>query len=864
VKSYYLASVLAVLVFYSQSPAHAQTNFVINSQFEEGLGFWEKMNASDGVFQANIVKRNELNHTNSCKLAIGSERVSSQFSGIQQVVKNLRPGQLYQAIIRSQGSKVGVAYFGSIINKNERVYFPQGEYKWREDRIVFEVPLGQNSWELSVVLENQTGSLMIDDIRVSLLPVKNGDFEELPGLSGWSICGDNEAKVSAELESTLSYKGTKCVKLLRDKDGKEGVSAGIKQTLCGLQPGVTYRLRMFVKGIGVRGAKVTHGEGGSLELPQGNYEWRAFSWYITPEWFKLDLNILLGDTTSALYVDDVELEPVSTMSILDVATLPANLILNPSFENSSDSSWNLRSVDGGNFNLVTSENLTGSRCAQLVTKKASNEATVVLQTINGLKPNTNYGLMGWFKGKNIEMASLSAGATHDRLYLPLGNYEDWQMRRLIFKTGHDERSAEISISASGDNAELLIDNCSLLEISKPAHWNLMNQEPITNGRGVNVHFYDKEILPQSGEFEKISLAGFKWIRMELRWSDVEKKVGYYDFSFYDSVAQECEKNKIKIMFILGSKNTLYDFNELPKSSGAIEAFANYALAAAKHFKDRGYYWEVSNEPNQDQFYGRMPEVYVKLLIEVGKKFKANLPRECLIGPALAGCDLDFLRLCLEKGALNYLHGITFHPYRPSKPEDSRANFQWARELIFDFAPDRDVPLMMGECGYSLTDIKSEDLQAKYFMRQYLASAALEGCTLGNIWYCWRDGGIDKNEKEHHFGMLRYDYSLKKSYAVSAAMGKFLDGYHFEKRETLKSKDDYLLKFYDKNKTTWVVWTTSEKAEGKKVYLNLPEGDYSVVDFEGNENFDPLQFRKGETTMLTITDAPLYLICKQNK
>src|SRR5438270_13822769 len=65
--------------------------------------------------------------------------------------------------------------------------------------------------------------------------------------------------------------------------------------------------------------------------------------------------------------------------------------------------------------------------------------------------------------------------------------------------------------------------------------------PLPNGIGVNIHFTD----PRPGEMEMLAAAGFKWLRMDLGWSGIERNKGVYDFAAYDRLVAAPEKHGMK-------------------------------------------------------------------------------------------------------------------------------------------------------------------------------------------------------------------------------------------------------------------------------------------------------------------------------
>src|SRR5438552_4788268 len=138
------------------------------------------------------------------------------------------------------------------------------------------------------------------------------------------------------------------------------------------------------------------------------------------------------------------------------------------------------------------------------------------------------------------------------------------------------------------------------------------------GIGVNIHFTD----PQPGEVKMIADAGFRWVRMDFKWDITEREPGRYDFSDYDRLIKALDEYKIKALFILDYGNPLYDHDAPPRTAETRQAFARWAVAAAKHFSDRGVIWEIYNEPNISIFWPPRPNVseYVELALAVGRAF----------------------------------------------------------------------------------------------------------------------------------------------------------------------------------------------------------------------------------------------------
>src|SRR6266849_883028 len=102
--------------------------------------------------------------------------------------------------------------------------------------------------------------------------------------------------------------------------------------------------------------------------------------------------------------------------------------------------------------------------------------------------------------------------------------------------------------------------------------------PVDEGLGVNIHFVD----PQPGEMKMIADAGFRWVRMDFKWDLTERERGKYDFSPYDRLMHSLEPLQIRALFILDYGNPLYNNGGAPRTEAARQAFADWAVAAAKH------------------------------------------------------------------------------------------------------------------------------------------------------------------------------------------------------------------------------------------------------------------------------------------
>jgi hypothetical protein len=391
---------------------------------------------------------------------------------------------------------------------------------------------------------------------------------------------------------------------------------------------------------------------------------------------------------------------------------------------------------------------------------------------------------------------------------------------------------------------------------------------------VNIHFTD----PQPDEVKMIGAAGFRWIRMDFKWDLTETEKGTYDFSPYDRLMTALEPFKIRTLFILDYSNPLYDDGAAPRSEAARKAFARWAVAAGKHFANRGALWEIWNEPNHALFWSPKPDVqnYIALAAAVGKSFREEIPNEQLIGPATSGIDFDFLEACFKGGLLEYWSFVSVHPYRRTEPESAAEDYCRLRELINLYAPRlptsgndaarKRIDIISSEWGYSaLWRDMSPEAQAQMLSRSMLTNLG-NGIAL-SIWYDWQDDGLDPKEPEHHFGTVLNSYykgrdpvyEPKPAYLAIKTLTTLLAGSEFQSRLDVGNAEDYVLVFKNGPKLTLAAWTTSRREHD--VTIPLSRGEYQIVQNTGASTKTAVNDERG--LALKMKSAPTYIQAATN-
>lgn len=364
-----------------------------------------------------------------------------------------------------------------------------------------------------------------------------------------------------------------------------------------------------------------------------------------------------------------------------------------------------------------------------------------------------------------------------------------------------------------------------LALCEPSRLAAANFPPptIPDCLGVDIHF----VGAPARDLDGIQTAGFRFVRMDVCWEKVEKQKGVYDFKPYDELNDGLAKRGIRALYILCYGNKLYEADRSVRTPAGREAFARFAEAAARRYRNRGIIWELWNEPNYESFWRPAPSAreYMALAKVVLPAIRRGDPDATCLAPGLSGFSLDYLESCFKVGLLGLIDGVSVHPYRwlkaeprpdafPSAPElalgDSTASkdYKTLRALIAKYGIER--PVICSEWGYaSIPDNLGgydAERQGRYLARMLLINLS-EAIPL-TIWYDWRDDGDDPKNNEHHFGTVTRDYKPKPAYEQMQRLVATLKGMHFEKRLP-SDADDYLLVFAAGEKRMLAAWTVGK-------------------------------------------------------
>lgn len=376
--------------------------------------------------------------------------------------------------------------------------------------------------------------------------------------------------------------------------------------------------------------------------------------------------------------------------------------------------------------------------------------------------------------------------------------------------------------------------------------------PLPQGLGI----VDHNLNEVPTVLQMIHDAGFRYLRTDLKWNVVETTTGVYDFSAYDNYVANATAAGLKILFILDYRNPLYDGGYSPYTEAGDCAFANYAKASVAHFQGKGNIWEIYNEPTgnwtnpnytslkADSDADIVAPLYSAMANKAGKDIKHEFPNEIVIGPALPWTDsksltyfnnsMSFLQQILQAGVGNFWDAVSVHPYRSVPPEWAFPDMATIGTHIADNSPDRALPLVDSEWGYSSTYWDqngsmsyndAEVLKARRLARAVMVDR-IQGIPL-TILYDWMNDGTDQTNNEDNFGLVQpYSWSEQNptitplpAFKAIKTLTTILNGYTYDSRVDTGDSTDYIVKFTNGSQSVWVCWNR----DGLSHQLAVPLG-----------------------------------------
>ncbi|AHY43389.1 hypothetical protein [Stutzerimonas decontaminans] len=326
--------------------------------------------------------------------------------------------------------------------------------------------------------------------------------------------------------------------------------------------------------------------------------------------------------------------------------------------------------------------------------------------------------------------------------------------------------------------------------------------------------------PSGRAYAMMRDAGITSVRTDAHWAYVERQPGQLKIEpSWHRYLKETARHGLNTQFILGYGNSHYGGGEKPRSEPVRAAFNRYVEFITDELKGQVAYYEIWNEWDvEDPRDPKFTQDYARLIADASGIIRQRAPEAKVLAGAVTtqGIETGFALRLLENGLMQSVDGLSLHPYvhcrgwRRNTPE---AWIDWMTEVDKQLtrAAGRPVPLYLtemawpshqGVCGID------ETLQAAYLARAFFLAKTLPNIK-GMWWYDFRNDGTDKTEREHNFGLVRQDFTLKPAYPVLAAISEIVREYSFVGRDESAAGDVVMLRFARDEEQLMVAWSADK-------------------------------------------------------
>lgn len=366
------------------------------------------------------------------------------------------------------------------------------------------------------------------------------------------------------------------------------------------------------------------------------------------------------------------------------------------------------------------------------------------------------------------------------------------VRRAVLDTLGDERRNDLIALFS----ELTSRWAATADLEPIAHTDM-------NPYGVNV-FLEQEVEEAKirRSLELVRDAGFKWVKQQVLWHDIEQPVKgqYYDeknkvpntWAKYDRIVDLCQEYGLNLIARLDtSPEWARPGNpKLETPPDNFEDYGDFVYNVVSRYKGKVRYYQIWNEPNWSFEWGDRDidaAEFVELLKTAYRRAKEADPNVVIIAPALAPTteespkafnDLKYLQRMYELGAKDYFDIMSVNPYGlRSGPYDRRLDLEedvnfsrpiLVREMMVAYG-DVHKPIWASEMGWCalpadypewpLFGRVTREQQARYTV-QALQRAQREWPWMGviNLWYLRTVHDVNTTQQKHYFSIIGNDFA----------------------------------------------------------------------------------------------------------
>ena len=292
--------------------------------------------------------------------------------------------------------------------------------------------------------------------------------------------------------------------------------------------------------------------------------------------------------------------------------------------------------------------------------------------------------------------------------------------------------------------------------------------------GVSAH--PENFYGSNEEFiETLVKYNIKAVRFDYPWSQMEKNKGIFtplsDNNKTEYLINNAWRYNIKLMAILDYGNNIYGIDK-PQDGYQIGKFSAYCGWVAKHLNHKVEIFEIWNEWTSKNFdkdnINASAANYVNLVGECSSEIRKINRNVIIIAGSynpMNGVDKSWGRELVKLGIMKYIDGISIHPYayydkNITSPDSLIKIIEQTRyELNKINGEENDIYIT--EIGFPsrFREGMTDEKISFYFSEMYNL-INMKPFIKSFIWYDFIDDGVDSNDKEQNFGILKYNLQPK--------------------------------------------------------------------------------------------------------
>ncbi|MCX5698722.1 MAG: beta-galactosidase [Candidatus Omnitrophica bacterium] len=296
------------------------------------------------------------------------------------------------------------------------------------------------------------------------------------------------------------------------------------------------------------------------------------------------------------------------------------------------------------------------------------------------------------------------------------------------------------------------------------------------------HNWNNYKYPDQGSLRKavalMKEAGVGWVRMDFLWEDIEPEKGKLNFEKYDYLVDLLTQNNIGILGLLSYSASWAGpaWNSPPYED---ESFVSYASNVIGRYKDKVKYWEIWNEPDDEQYWKPQDGMarYTNLLKKVYLEAKQVSPDCKILNGGLSKAITLSLKMLYQNGAKGYFDILAIHPFvNPLNEVDVvrvKGLYNGCKKIMQDNGDDQKVwftelgapgvPSPSASNSWWLGMSPTEAQQAAWVKRIYTEILPeLPDCQKV-FWAFFRDCNNYWNNGIDYFGLVKWNFSKKPAF-----------------------------------------------------------------------------------------------------